>query len=217
MDGQGFGVAAVLLLTGVSYRNLDYWATTGLVRSSIRAAGGRGTRRVYAFEDLVALRLVRKLRQAGIPLQAIRRAVRYLQTHGERPLSRIALVADGKRVLARTDEPTRMVEATGAGQVVISIDVTPIRRDLEASVSELRSEREVQVRVRGRSYRTVLTPDLEVGGFTITVPELPGCISEADTMGEARMMAREAIELWLDATESAAEDDAPRRALRAHR
>jgi DNA-binding transcriptional MerR regulator/predicted RNase H-like HicB family nuclease len=199
MDRQGFGVAAVLRLTGVSYRNLDYWASTGLVRSSIRSAAGKGTRRVYAFEDLVALRLVRKLRQAGIPLQAIRRAVRYLRAHVDQPLSRIALVADGKRVLAQTDDGNRMLEATGEGQVVISVDVAPIRRHLQASVSQLSSVRELQVRVHGRPYRVVLAPDLEAGGFTITVPELPGCISEADTLGEARVMARDAISEWLAA------------------
>jgi DNA-binding transcriptional MerR regulator/predicted RNase H-like HicB family nuclease len=198
-ERQGFGVAAVLRLTGVSYRNLDYWARTGLVRASIRAAGGKGSRRVYAFQDLVALRLVKQLRGAGIPLQAIRRAVKYLQAHADAPLSRLALVADGRRVLARTDDPRRMVEATAAGQVVISVDVSPIRTSLQASVAELSSERELLLTVQGRRYRVVLTPDLEVGGFAIHVPELPGCFSEADTVSEGRVMAREAIVLWLDA------------------
>jgi len=55
------------------------------------------------------------------------------------------------------------------------------------------------VRVQGRSYRAVLTPDLEAGGFTIEVPELPGCITEADTVVEAKRMARDAIQAWLDA------------------
>jgi predicted RNase H-like HicB family nuclease len=55
------------------------------------------------------------------------------------------------------------------------------------------------VRVRGREYRVILTPDLEAGGYAIRVPELPGCFSEADTIAEARRMAREAIALWLDA------------------
>ena len=58
----------------------------------------------------------------------------------------------------------------------------------------------VVVRVRGRVYHAVLLPDLEVGGFTITVPELPGCITEGDTISEAREMTREAIEGWLDAS-----------------
>lgn len=198
MVRQGFGVAAVLRLTGISYRNLDYWARTGLVRASIRAAGGRGSRRLYAFQDLVALRVVSQLRAAGIPLQAIRRAVRYLQAHAEKPLTTVALVADGKRVLASPGDARSMIDATAGGQVVIAIDVAPIRKHLTHEVSELSAERTIKVRVRGRVFDVILSPDLEVGGFTITVPELPGCISEADTVSEARVMVREAIEVWLD-------------------
>lgn len=200
MVRQGFGVAAVLRLTDISYRNLDYWARTGLVRASIRSAGGRGSRRLYAFEDLVALGVVRQLRAAGIPLQAIRRAVRYLQAHAEKPLTTVALIADGKRVLVSAGDARSMIDAAAEGQVVIAIDVAPIRKHLTHEVSELSAERSIALRVRGRAFDVVLTPDLEVGGFTITVPELPGCISEADTISEARAMAREAIELWLDAT-----------------
>lgn len=211
MDRKGFGVAAVLRLTGVSYRNLDYWASTGLVRSSIRPAAGKGTRRVYAFEDLVALRLVRKLREAGIPLQAIRRAVRYLQAHVDRPLTTLALVADGKRILALTEEPRRMVDATSEGQVVIAVDVAPIRRRLEVSVTQLSAQREVSVRFRGRVFRVVLTPDLEVGGFSIEVPELPGCFSQADDTRDAIRMAREAIGLWIEASELVRGDKPSRR------
>jgi DNA-binding transcriptional MerR regulator len=204
VERKGFGVAAVLRLTDVSYRNLDYWARTGLVRSSIRQAAGKGTRRVYAFEDLVALRVVRSLRDVGVPLQSIRRAVQYLQAHANKPLGALALIADGKRVLALTDDPDRMIDATAEGQVVIKIDVAPIRRRLEAGVTELSAPRDIQVRVRGRSFRAVLTPDLEAGGYGIDVPELPGCFSQADDTREALGMAREAIELWLDATDALA-------------
>jgi predicted RNase H-like HicB family nuclease/DNA-binding transcriptional MerR regulator len=217
MDRQGFGVAAVLRLTDISYRNLDYWARTGLVRASIRAAGGRGTRRLYAFEDLVALRVVKQLRGAGLPLQAIRRAVRYLQLHAEKPLTTLALIADGKRILANSGDARTMIDATSEGQVVIAIDVAPIRKRLTDSVTQLSAERAMKLRVRGRIYEVVLTPDLEVGGFTIAVPELPGCISEADTIAEARAMAREAIELWLEATQLVAEQGSTQRAVRGHR
>lgn len=217
MVRQGFGVAAVLRLTSISYRNLDYWARTGLVRASIRGAGGRGSRRLYAFEDLVALRVVRQLRAAGIPLQAIRRAVRYLQAHAEKPLTTVALVADGKRVLVSSGDARSMIDATAGGQVVIAIDVAPIRKHLTHEVSELSAERTIPVRVGGRVFDVVLTPDLEVGGFTITVPELPGCISEASTVSEARAMAREAIELWLDATRRSAGNVSGQRASRTHR
>lgn len=199
MERKGFGVAAVLRLTQISYRNLDYWARTGLVRSSIRQAEGKGTRRVYAFEDLVALRLVKRLRDAGIPLQAIRRAVRYLQARAERPMSTLALVADGRRILALTDDPQRMVDATADGQVVVAIDVAPIRRRLEAGVTALSAPKEIAVRAGGRSFRVVMKPDLEAGGVGLEVPELPGCFSQADDTRDARRMAKEAIELWLAA------------------
>lgn len=91
-----------------------------------------------------------------------------------------------------------MVEATAQGQVVIALDVQPIVRGLTADVTELSATRDIDVRMRSRSYRAVLTPDLEAGGYTIEVPELPGCIAEADTLSEARRMARAAIEAWLE-------------------
>ena len=102
-----------------------------------------------------------------------------------------------------------MIEATAEGQVVIAIDVEPIEKDLRTDVTELSAAREIGVRVQGRSCRAVLTPDLEAGGYTIEVPELPGCITEADTLAEAKRMARDAIQAWLDA---AAPQSAQRRA-----
>jgi len=126
MGDSGFGSNVVLKLTGVSYRQLDYWARTGLVGSSIRQAKGHGSRRVYSFQDLVALRVVARLLDA----------------------------------------------------VVIAIDVEPIVKDLRADVTELSAAREIDVRARGHGYRAVLTPDLEAGGYTVEVPELPGCITE---------------------------------------
>lgn len=198
MERPGFGVAAALRLTGITYRQLDYWARTGLAGSSIRPAAGHGSRRVYSFDDLVALRVVAGLRAAGVPLQAVRRALRYLKRHAERPLNTLALIPEGKRVFVLTDDPQKVVDATAQGQVVISLDVRPIRLHLERGVSELRTPREVKVRVRGRSFRVVLTPDLEVGGFSVEVPELPGCFSQGDDVPDAKRMAREAIELWLE-------------------
>src|SRR2546428_10811660 len=131
MNASGFGSKVVLDLTGISYRQLDYWARTRLVGASIRQAAGRGSRRVYSFEDLVALRVVARLLDAGVSLQAVRRAVRYLKRHTDRPLTTLGLIANGRRVFAFTDDPTKMIEATAQGQVVIAIDVTPIVKTLK--------------------------------------------------------------------------------------
>jgi DNA-binding transcriptional MerR regulator len=201
----GFSADATRRIAGISYRQLDYWDKTALVRPSIQHARGRGSRRVYAFEDLVELRVVARLLDAGIFLPSVRKVVRYLREHFAdvvRPLARLTLVPEGKSVLVRTTDGKRLLDATSGGNVVISFAVAPIVRDVREKVEELAARREVAVRVRGRSYRVVLTPDLEAGGFTIEVPEMPGVISEADTVGAARIMATDAIRLWLDATHS---------------
>src|SRR6267143_2066633 len=168
-----------------------------------------GSRRVYSFQDLVALRVVARLLDAGVSLQAVRRAVEYLKQHADRPLSTLGLIAKGNRVFALMGSSSKMIESTAEGQVVIAIDVEPIERDLRSDVTELSAAREIGVPVQGRSYRAVLTPDLKAGGYTIEVPELPGCITEADTLVEARRMARDAIQAWLDV---AAPQSAHRRA-----
>jgi antitoxin HicB len=84
---------------------------------------------------------------------------------------------------------------------VLAISVEKVTRHLERGVSEISAPREVTIRVRGRGYKAVLTPDLEVGGYTVEVPELPGCLTEGDDLSEAKRMAKDAIGLWLSVAE----------------
>lgn len=76
-----------------------------------------------------------------------------------------------------------------------------VARHLERGVTAISAPREVTVRVRGRPYKAVLTPDLEVGGYTVEVPDLPGCRTEGDDLAEAKRMAKDAIDTWLSLDE----------------
>jgi DNA-binding transcriptional MerR regulator len=190
----GFSADSARRIAGISYRQLDYWDKTALVRPSIQHARGKGSRRVYGFEDLVELRVVARLLAAGVSPPAVRKPARYLREHFAdvvRPLARLTLVPEGRSLLVRTTEGKRLIDATAGGQVVISFAVAPIVRDVREKVAKLAAIRELAARVRGASYRVVLT-DLEVDSFTVEAPELPGVVSEADTVGEARRMATDA-------------------------
>lgn len=199
-SADGFSAEVARRAVGITYRQLDYWDKTGLVRPSVKQARGKGSRRVYAFEDLVELRVIAQLLGIGVSLVTVRRAARYVRQHFAdliRPLARLTLAVQGKRILVRTTDGKALVDATSGGQVVISFSVAPIAEDLRGKVTELRSPRRIAVRVGGRSFVAVLTPDLAAGGYSIEVPELPGVITEADSLPEARRTTADAIRLWL--------------------
>ncbi|MBA3738555.1 MAG: MerR family transcriptional regulator, partial [Actinobacteria bacterium] len=103
-DGNGYRVPEVCRVVGITYRQLDYWARTGLVLPSIRDAGGSGTQRLYSFRDLVQLRVIKKLIDAGVSLQRVRKAVAYLQEHlGTNPAG-VTLMSDGIKIYACESE-----------------------------------------------------------------------------------------------------------------
>ncbi len=198
---SGFSAAVACKVVGISYRQLDYWDKTGLLRPSVQAAAGKGSRRVYSFEDLVELRVVARLVSVGVTLSSVRKTARYLRQNFAdviRPLARLALVVDGKRVLVRTTDKRHLLDASGDGQFVICFAVAPIAKDLRAKVTELGAPRTISVRVAGSAYEVRLTPDLEVGGYTVEVPSLPGVVTEANTVGEARRHAADAIRAWTE-------------------
>lgn len=203
---DGFSAGVACRIVGITYRQLDHWDTTGLLRPSIGQARGKGSRRVYSFEDLVELRVIASLLAVSISLPTVRKAARYLRGHFAnlvRPLTRLTLVVDGKTILVRTTSEKHLVDATNGGQLVMSVAVAPIAQALRGKVTELQAPRTLDVRVAGRTFHAVATPDLAAGGYTIEVPELPGVITEADTIPEARKMAADAIKLWLSVTEQA--------------
>ena len=197
IERRGFNTQAVMRLTGLTHRKLVYLDRTGLVKPSIRPAAGSGTRRVYSFEDLVGLRALAEMRQAGLSLQAVRSVVSHLRRHQTKPLASLSLILEGNHVFVRTDSPRTLEELTAGGQFAMVLPVEGIVERLNQKVTEITAVRAFTVRVGGRDYRAEATPDLEVGGFSVCFPDVPGCFSEADTMRQARHAAREAIEAYL--------------------
>ena len=201
-DASGFSADVARRVVGISYRQLDYWDKTGLLRPSVMQARGKGSRRVYSFEDLVELRVIAGLLTPGISLPTVRKAARYVRQHFAnlvRPLARLELLVDGKNILVRTAGKKDVIDATSEGQTVITVAVAPIAQALRGKVTELQAPRKLDVRVAGRTFTAVLTPDLAAGGYSIEVPELPGVVTEADSIPEARKMVADAIRLWTSA------------------
>ena len=134
MTEQGYRVPEVCRIIGISYRQLDYWARTELVRPSIQDAQGSGTQRLYSFQDLVELRVIKKLLDAGVSLQRVRKAVEYLQK-SKTPAMGVTLMSDGNRIYA-VDSPEAVVDLLSKGQGVFAIAVDKVATDLEGSLTK---------------------------------------------------------------------------------
>lgn len=116
----GFRAPLAAKLAGLNYRKLDYYARTGLVRSSVAAASGYGSRRLYSFADLVALRMVRELRDQGLTLRRIRKAVEVLRRDWPKAGdlgSGARIVTDGKGAWLALDSERLVSLLDQAGQV----------------------------------------------------------------------------------------------------
>ena len=125
---------------GITYRQLDYWARTGLVRPSIRGAKGSGSQRLYSFKDILVLKIVKGLLDTGISLQNIRLAVDKLRDRGVSDIAEITLVSDGVTVYeCRSNE--EIIDLLGGGQGVFGIAVPQIMKELTGTISAFPSER----------------------------------------------------------------------------
>jgi len=125
---------------GITYRQLDYWARTGLVEPSVRGATGSGTQRLYSFRDILLLKVIKRLLDAGISLQQIRTAVQHLRTRGTDDLTRVTLMSDGATVYECTSSD-EVIDLLQGGQGVFGIAIGGVWREIEGSLSALPSER----------------------------------------------------------------------------
>ncbi|SBT94927.1 MerR HTH family regulatory protein [Streptomyces sp. DI166] len=125
---------------GITYRQLDYWARTGLVEPSVRPAYGSGTQRLYSFRDVVVLKIVKRFLDTGVSLQNIRTAVQHLRERGFSDLERMTLMSDGATVYECTS-PDEVHALLQGGQGIFGIAVGVVWRDVESALSQLHGER----------------------------------------------------------------------------
>lgn len=139
---QGFRAPEVCRLVGISYRQLDYWARTDLLKPSLREAQGSGTQRQYSFTDVVQLRVVKRLLDAGMSLKKVRQAMDILRDRldSDNPLSEVTLLSDGQTIYAANSDQD-VVDLFRGGQGVFGIALGPVQEQLEGEILELLPER----------------------------------------------------------------------------
>lgn len=134
---DSFSTGEAVRITGVSFRNIDYWARTKFIVPSIADAKGTGTERRYSFSDLLALRVARELREAGISTQSLRRVMEFLRARKglTNPLGECRLVITGADVQVVTSDKTMMSALRRPGQTSFAFLF-----DLARTVDEMRQD-----------------------------------------------------------------------------
>ena len=137
-EAVGYRGPTACAVAGITYRQLDYWARTGLVVPSVRDASGSGTQRLYSFRDIVVLKVVKRLLDAGVSLQNIRKAIETLRQWGEDDLATMTLISDGTTVYeCRSAE--EVVDLLQGGQGVFGIAIGGAFKEIQGSLADLPS------------------------------------------------------------------------------
>lgn len=200
-----FGKSAVMALTGVSRIQLDHWAQKGIIRPSVKAASGRGTRKEYSVRDLVQLRVAKKLRDEGISLPKIRNVLVNLRKELKIEIQidtwtknkDLRYLTDGDNLFIITKDPQSTWDAL-KHKFIISLSIGDIINDLYEELKKFVDKREDKVIILGREFTIIYTPDLVDGGYTVQCKELPAAISQGYTEQEALDNIIDALELCLE-------------------
>ena len=135
----GYRGATACVAAGISYRQLDYWARTELVVPSVQSATGSGSQRLYSFNDILVLKIVKRLLDTGVSLQNIRSAVEHLRNRGQVELEKMTLMSDGVSIYECTS-PDEIVDLLQGGQGVFGIAIGKVWSELAGSLSHLQGE-----------------------------------------------------------------------------
>ena len=136
MPDDGFHGPKVCAIVGITYRQLDYWTRTNLVQASVQSARGSGTQRLYSYSDLLELKVIKRLLDAGISLQSARKAVDALRQVGD--VASANLVLSGTQpVLAHDDDQLIDLLKGGQGVLNIVLPLAGVVEELDADIRKL--------------------------------------------------------------------------------
>ncbi len=139
-EDSGFRGPTASAAVGITYRQLDYWARTGLVEPTVRSAAGSGSQRLYSFRDILLLKIVKSLLDAGVSLQQIRAAIDHLRNRGVADLTQVTLMSDGASVY-ECRSADEVIDLLQGGQGVFGIAIGGVWREVQGKLLELPSER----------------------------------------------------------------------------
>jgi DNA-binding transcriptional MerR regulator len=136
---EGFSGTQAAKVVGISYRQLDYWARTDLIRPSLSDAAGSGSRRRYSYQDLLELRVIKTLLDAGIKLESVREVFDYLREHVDTDIASAHLVINGRSVvLAQGDE---LIDVLQNGQGVLNVlSLAGVKDEVDAQLVPLQGD-----------------------------------------------------------------------------
>ena len=135
----GFSGTKAASIVGITYRQLDYWARTDLVRPSLTDASGSGSRRQYSYRDLLELRVIKSLLAAGIKLESVRTAFEYLREHVDTDIAAAHLVISGSDVLLCDGD--QLIDVMRRGQGVLNVlAIGGLKVDLDEQLVQLAAD-----------------------------------------------------------------------------
>lgn len=159
MAQQSFSGSQAAQIAGITYRQLDYWARTNLIRPSLTDAKGSGSRRSYVYRDLLELKVIKQLLDAGIKLESVREVFNYLRSHVDTEIAAAHIVISGRAVvLCQGDQ---LVDVVRNGQGVLNVlPLASIKSDVDAMIINL-AEKANAVANSAQSSRQVSTTQIQ--------------------------------------------------------
>jgi DNA-binding transcriptional MerR regulator len=198
---QCFTTKQVSEITGITPRKIRYWDRRGIVKPSRMSATGRGSKRLYSYKDLLALRTVQIFREQNVSLQKIGKCVRYLKKHLpdlSQPLHSCTLILQGESIYFPKNDRTLVDTVKHPGQTAsIALSLSEIEMELRKRTLRFCNNLVEEIVVGRETYQVHLRR--EDGVYAAEVGGLPGCITQGKTLEQALEMSRDAILSWNEA------------------